>query len=539
MAFTAWPSVRLRSSCWVDDMKSIAVIRLGRLGDVVLTGPTVKNLRFLYPDARVVYVTRGRYAPLAQMLAGVDEVLTFPDDGSYFDLMRLSNELDRQSPDLAVDLHKNFRSFHLASMTKAEYKVVYHKRRQERLAAVNDKKFVTPVPHTVDLYNRVIDNLHGEKLARRPDLMLPVTVLRAGSPARNAVAFAPGASSPVKMWSTARFAELAERIHYDFKLPLHVFLGKGEERLQTCFDDWPPQAITIHYNAPLPEIAALLSTCRLTVTNDSGLMHISSAVGTPTAAVFGPTHEQLGFSPLGIHDRVFETDETCRPCSLHGNKPCYREEQYCFTRLTVDQIYPHIAAMLERITLPPAVFIDRDGTLIEDRHYLADPGQIAFIPGSLKAIARLKQAGYKVVIISNQSGVARGFFGIETINLIHHRLKTLMAEAGAPPDDIRFCPHYPDGDVPEYSCDCLCRKPKPGMVEDAAGQLGLDLKRSFLIGDKFTDIQCARIAGMGAILVRTGEGRASEERLPAPAFLRPDTIGDDLAAAVDHILSRG
>ena len=145
--------------------------------------------------------------------------------------------------------------------------------------------------------------------------------------------------------------------------------------------------------------------------------------------------------------------------------------------------------MLERVTLPPAVFIDRDGTLIEDRHYLADPGQIAFLPGSLDAVARLKQAGYKVVIISNQSGVARGFFGMETVNLIHNRLKTLMAEAGATPDDIRFCPHYPDGDVPEYSCDCLCRKPKPGMVEDAAGQLGLDLRRSFLIGDKFTDVQ--------------------------------------------------
>ncbi len=518
-------------------MNTIAVIRLGRLGDVTLTGPTIKNLRFLYPDARIVFVTREMYRPLAKMLPGVDDVITFPNDGNYFDLVELSSRIDEFNPDLMVDLHKNFRSFHLSAMTKAPYKVVYHKRRKGRQAAVNQKKFVSPVPHTIDLYNGVIDELKGVRLARLPDLFLPKDVLSGNGSGRDGVAIVPGASAAVKAWPPDKFAELAERIIYDFKFPVRVLLGKAEAGLKSHFEHLPDDLVSFQIDRPLPEVAALLSSSRLTITNDSGLMHVSSAVGTPTAALFGPTHEQLGFSPRGVHDIVLGVDEPCRPCSLHGNKACYRDKQYCFTRLTVDMVYEKVAGMLDQIKLDPAIFVDRDGTLIIDDDYLADPDKIEFLPGSMEAVENLKEAGYKIVVVSNQSGVARGFFTAQTVDVIHEELRKQMREKDAEPDDVRYCPHLADGDVPEFTADCDCRKPKGGMLEEAARKLGLDLKRSFMIGDKYSDVQCGLAVGPRSILVRTGKGADAEKQLPTHENSRPYHISDDLAAAADYIVN--
>ncbi len=508
-------------------MKSILVIRLGRLGDVTLTGPTIKNLRFLYPRAHIAIATRSMYRSLARMLPGIDSVVCFPDKGSYFDLVELSSHVDDFNPELIVDLHKNFRSFHLANLTKAPYKVVYNKRRKERKAAVSEKKFVIPVPHTIDLYNKVIDQLKGERIAYRPDLVLPDTSWM--EKPRNAVAVCPGASSPVKEWPVDRFAQLAERIIYDFKLPVHIFLGPGEESKVSAFDHIPEEMKHIHQSLDFPDIANIMSQCRLTITNDSGLMHVSASVGTPTAALFGPTHEQLGFYPRGLHDRIIATDEKCRPCSLHGNEACYREEQYCFTTLDVDTVYEYIVEMLDHIKLEKAVFLDRDGTVIVDHNYLADPEKIEFIPGALDAIARWKKAGYKIIIVSNQSGVARAFFTIDVVNAVHDRLSRLMWEHNAEPDDILFCPYHPDGDDPDYTGDNICRKPKPGMLEEAAEKYGLDLKRSYMIGDKLSDITCGLAAGCRTILVRTGKGEVAESELSGNEYLQPEKIMDTLA----------
>jgi len=520
-------------------MKTVIVIRLGRLGDVALTGPTIKNLRFLYPDARLILVTRQTYQPMAALLPGLDDSVPFPDDGGYLDLLRLSRQLDDLNPELVVDLHKNFRSFHLGALSKAPYRVVYHKRRKERQDAVNEKKFIDPVPHTVDLYNHVLTELKGEILARAPDIVLPPESLwRPSASRRDGVALAPGASSPVKAWPVDRYAALAERIAADFKIPVRIILGERDASLAETFAPLPSTNVSVCLKRSLAEVAAVMARSRLVLPNDSGLMHLSSATGAPTAALFGPTHEQLGFYPLGLHDTVISVDETCRPCSLHGNKPCYREQQYCFTRLTVDEVYRQAAALLERITLRPAAFIDRDGTLIEDKHYLADPDKIVFVPGALEAVRKLKQAGCLIVVVSNQSGVARGFFPTTTVDRVHQRLTELMAAAGCAPDDIRFCPHLPDGDDPAYRGDCECRKPKPGMLEQAGRELHIDMKRSYMIGDKFSDIQCGRAAGTAAILVRTGEGRQTENNLPSHPYLRPDAVADGVGAAAEFIVSR-
>ncbi|MEE9443380.1 MAG: HAD-IIIA family hydrolase [candidate division Zixibacteria bacterium] len=518
-------------------MRNIIIIRLGRLGDVTLTGPTIKNLRFLYPNSKIFYITREPYQSLCHSLFGVDEVLTFPDRGSYLDLIKLSIKLDDFQPDLVVDLHKNFRSFHLANLCKARYKVVYKKRRRERQAAVNGKKFVSPIPHTIDQYNLVIDRLKGERIAKRPDIFLPYEKLSDYKYRREGVAVAPGTGSPVKSWSIENFVSVIEKIVGDFNFPVSVFLSSADKEIEDKLSPLPKDKVSIYKDEPLDRICELLSLHRLSLTNDSGLMHLSSACGTPTMGLFGPTHEQLGFYPMGIHDKMLGTDEKCRPCSLHGNVPCYREEQYCFTRLTVDLVYEQAAIILNQEVLSPAVFIDRDGTLIVDKHYLADPEKIEFIEGSVNALRKLKEAGFKIVIISNQSGVARGFFPEETVVKVNNRLVELLKENGVEIDDIRFCPYYPDGDVPEYTREDECRKPRPGMIEMSATELGIDLKRSYMIGDKLADIQCGQSAGAIPVLVRTGYGKDTEKEYPPLPYPSPYYICDNLNAAADRILS--
>lgn len=146
----------------------------------------------------------------------------------------------------------------------------------------------------------------------------------------------------------------------------------------------------------------------------------------------------------------------------------------------------------------PAVFFDRDGTLIVDKHYLRDPGGIEFIKGVPGALAALKKAGFKIIVISNQSGIARGLLTHDDVIAIHSKINILlMKEAGAEIDAFYYCPHHPDF-VSEGDCDC--RKPSPKMVLQAAAEHNIDLSRSFFVGDKDIDIQCGINANLPSIL---------------------------------------
>ncbi len=136
-----------------------------------------------------------------------------------------------------------------------------------------------------------------------------------------------------------------------------------------------------------------------------------------------------------------------------------------------------------------AVFLDRDGTIIRDREYLADPAGVEILKGAASGIRALRQAGFMVMLASNQSGVARGFFTEQDIWRVHERMQELLAAEGAELDGIYYCPHYPEGKVREYVRTCYCRKPGPDMLFTAAQERNIDLFESWTIGDKATDIE--------------------------------------------------
>lgn len=154
----------------------------------------------------------------------------------------------------------------------------------------------------------------------------------------------------------------------------------------------------------------------------------------------------------------------------------------------------------------PAVFLDRDGTINEEVGYIHELERLNLIPGAAEVIRKLNEMGVPVVLATNQSGPARGFYPESWIHQLNQRLNHLLAAEGARLDALYYCPHLPDGSVPEFSLACDCRKPEPGMLIQAAQEHDLDLARSFMIGDKATDVEVGERAGAHTILLTSGYG---------------------------------
>jgi D-glycero-D-manno-heptose 1,7-bisphosphate phosphatase len=156
----------------------------------------------------------------------------------------------------------------------------------------------------------------------------------------------------------------------------------------------------------------------------------------------------------------------------------------------------------------PAVFLDRDGTLHRDAEYMIRFEDFEPLPGVEEALRRLQGAGYRLFGVTNQSGVARGMFSLEDVRALNTRIQGYFRERGADIEEIAVCPHHPEGTVAEYTRECDCRKPKPGMLLDLARRHNLDLSRSYMVGDAFRDVRAGLTAGARAALVPPLENRA-------------------------------
>ena len=183
-----------------------------------------------------------------------------------------------------------------------------------------------------------------------------------------------------------------------------------------------------------------------------------------------------------------------------------------------------------------AVFLDRDGTINEDVGYLDRLERLALFPDTIDSIRLLNRAGFKIVVVSSQAGVAKGIVTEKFLSEAHGLIGRRVEAAGGRIDAFYYCPHLPDADVAEYRRDCDCRKPKPGMIHSAARDLSLDLSRSFVVGDRWRDIEMGQAAGAIGILVKTGYGRT--EAPHRPANVEPVTVVANLIEATTWILRR-
>lgn len=176
-----------------------------------------------------------------------------------------------------------------------------------------------------------------------------------------------------------------------------------------------------------------------------------------------------------------------------------------------------------------AVFLDRDGTLIRDQHYAFRPERIELLEGVVKGLLVLQGAGYRLVVVTNQSGVARGYFGEADVVAMHRHLDALLRSQGVRVDGYYYCPHHPEGVVSGYTVACECRKPRPGLIYRARADVGIDLRRSWLVGDALSDVLAGRAAGCRTILLAVDDERHHDAA--------PTHVAQSLREAADIIVA--
>ncbi len=180
-----------------------------------------------------------------------------------------------------------------------------------------------------------------------------------------------------------------------------------------------------------------------------------------------------------------------------------------------------------------AVFIDRDGTLNVEKDYLYKISDFEFVPHGPQAVRLLNENGFKVIVISNQSGIARGYFKTDDVQKLHDHIGKELEKEKARIDAFFYCPHHPDGTVAEFRRTCECRKPAPGMVLEAAARFDLDLSQCFVVGDHLSDMLLKKSVPVTTVLVKTGHGERTLSQLQE---IKPDYIEEDLLRAVERIL---
>ncbi len=189
-------------------------------------------------------------------------------------------------------------------------------------------------------------------------------------------------------------------------------------------------------------------------------------------------------------------------------------------------------------SLNRAVFVDRDGTLIDEVGYVNHLDRLRWLPGTAEAVRRLNDQGLLVLMVTNQSGLANRIFDVALLDKTHALLGEHLRQKGARLDGVYYCPHHPEAANPDLRMECECRKPRAGLILKAAREHGVDLSLSYLVGDSSHDMAAAREAGVTPILVLTGYGRGELEFRVKPKGLDPAHVAEDLAGAVDWILRR-
>jgi heptosyltransferase II len=555
-----------------DTIKRILVRGPNWLGDAVMCEPALRGLRSLFPDAQIALLVKPAVADLFAGHPALTRVLTYDSEGPHAGLSgkwALAGQLRRQSFDLAVLFQNAFEAAFLAFLAGVPRRYGYATDGRNLLlsdpVAVPDRR--TPV-HQVHYYWDVLGPLGLTGDPSAPELVVfpeeEQTMARrfeqGGLTATDVVVgINPGSTyGGAKRWLPERYAEVTERLCRTIResreqhVAVVIFGAKGEERLG--------QDIAAHLSFPslvlsgattIRELMAAVKRCAMLLTNDTGPMHIASAFQVPVVAIFGPTDWRTT-SPFGRAHKIVRQPVDCAPCLL---RECPIDHR-CMTRVTVDQVYEAATKQLSglfglsgsfgsneihqtnQINQPNqlnllngvTVFLDRDGTLNYDPGYLKVAADLKLLAGVGPALARLKGAGAKLVVVTNQSGVGRGIVTLKDLEAIHARLQGLLEQQDAALDAIYFCPHHPDD-------GCRCRKPNVGMVERAVSELQLDLRRSYLIGDHARDIQLAHRVGAKAILLTTELMDVQVlERLKVEQAM-PNAVAKSMAEAVDWILN--
>ncbi len=538
-------------------IRRILVREVNWVGDAVLTLPALEALDRRFPLAEITLLARPWVAGLFAGHPAIDRIIEYRSEDTHRGFRgrwRLAAELKQGRFDLAV-LFPNSTDAALIPWLAGIPRRVGHPTDGRRWLLTHPVSSRTAAGrHQVERYLTIVRGLGAD--GTTPTLRLPVTeeAHRRGSElllqhgilaTRPLVALNPGSVyGSAKRWPADRFATMADAL-MESRGATIILVGSEGERplLDEVAAHMRRSAVNLGGRTDLLTLLGVLARVHLLVSNDTGAMHVAAAVGTPVLAIFGPTDE-LATGPLGRSACLVREPVPCSPCLL---RECPIDHR-CMTGVTVAQVLREAGVLLDATHAPhltphasrgvAAAFLDRDGTIIEDPGYLSDPEKIQFIPGAIDALRALQQAGYRLVLVTNQAGVARGLLTETDVQRVNERLMRLLAEAGVHLDGIYYCPHHPDYGPPEYRRECDCRKPKPGMIHRAIRDLGLNPSRSVVIGDHVTDAALAQaFPGMVGIMLRTGHGAEQWQKIQDGTLAKPEHVAGDLTAAAEWFLT--
>lgn len=535
----------------MHSINRILIVRLSSMGDIILTLPVVEALKKGLPQSQIFFLCKKKYSSLLLDNPYIDQVVEFDPQENHkgiYDFWKLIKELRGLKLDLILDLHSNLRSFFIRNLIRAKLKIKYNKRWFARFLMVYFKPFKVKSKHTLNCYMESLGKIgiFYESFGKSESKILRFYLNEKDQIWANnflsengwdgekiLLGIAPGARWETKSWNKEKFAKVAEILSLKFPLNI-VLLG---DKIDTAKVEWIREELSGKIDTkknlriikaielPLNKVAAVFKMCGVLVTNDSGLMHLASFLKVPVVPIFGPTHPKLGFAPLGHDNMVMTTNEKCSPCSLHGKRKCHRRERYCMDKILPEEVAEAASRFLNQ---EKAVFVDRDGTLIQDKDFISRLEDVEFVPGSIQAIKILKDLGYKVVIISNQSGIGRGILTKNIVEQINDFILSQLRKNDLLIDGVYYCPHSPDE-------NCSCRKPNLGMINRASLELNLSLKNSWAIGDKLSDVILGKNMGGRGGLVLTGYGKKELEKIKENSDAKPDFVAEDLLDAALRI----
>ncbi len=329
-------------------VRHILVIRFGSLGDLCLLGWTMSRLSCLpgSDDREVTLVTKQAFAPLAQLFQGVDGVIPLRG-GSLTDLRDLAGYLKDQDWHDIFDAHGVLRSHGLLFFIGKHPRRRIAKDTVQRLALLRGQTADPRLQRTMrERFDAVFPDLSDPPTAEGPP---PLAHLRPRQSPQPVLGLAPGAQWDTKRWPDGNFAAVLRQFRDRSDLPVQVFLGPREEawfagsELASACEGLPD--VEIVSGKSLPQVARLLARCTALITNDSGLLHLAEAAGTPVLALFGPTVRQFGYFPCLPDSEVLQVDLDCRPCSRNGKRPCHRGDLACLQRIGPESALPFLQRM--------------------------------------------------------------------------------------------------------------------------------------------------------------------------------------------------
>lgn len=531
-----------------ENIKKILIRGVNWIGDAVLTIPAINSVRRAFPDAHISLLVKPWVAEIFKESPDINEIILYEERfNSFSGKFKLARMLKARGFSTAILLQNAFDAAFITWLAGIPERIGYSRdyRRLLLTRPVTVRKtvdssqftFYRQNKHHVYYYlNLIKEALDIEAENIEPSIYLTeeeihkakeFLISRFPLPISHfpLIGINPGATyGSAKRWMPERFAELIHRIIDELNGRVVLFGSKSEAGIAKEIIEkvgqnpvYTSHILNMARKTNLRELAALISECDTFITNDSGPMHIASALLVPVVAIFGSTDRTVT-GPLGNGHKTVSKDIPCSPCMKREcpvSTTRFREKHLkCMTEITTDDVFN---ALQEILPNENAVFLDKDGTLIEDVGYLNSFSNLKMFAGVKEALQGLKKAGFKLIGVTNQSGIARGLVSKEFVNASNAYLQETLGI-----DCFYYCPHHPDN-------GCQCRKPKPMFLRKARLEHRINLKASYVIGDKTIDMLLAKAVGAKGILVLTGHDKESEHA---------DFIALNLTEAVDWILKR-